>query len=163
MVVVEPAADIELPLGQMDKTLPPIEGDGRLVAGIHAQQEALDAGSSGEFDGVPHQTFAGAAAVIAAEQADAFEFEIASRVRARPLGTGEHQVAYRGVAGSDLGQPDGGLGIGQPVAVLRGRMRAGAVLDDGGAVENAGEGFQERRLADQRQRILVTWPGAADR
>jgi hypothetical protein len=56
-------ADIELPLPQMDITLPSVTADSRFVAGIHTQQEALSVGGDGTLNGVLHQTFAGAAVV----------------------------------------------------------------------------------------------------
>lgn len=163
MIVIQCPAHVELPVGQMHEALSLVKAERRLVARIDAQQQAIGAGGACVLDRFRHQPLAGAAAVKAAEQVDALEFEVARRVRARQLGTGDHGVTDRSVADRGFGQPDGGIGIKQPLAVLRRGVRPGAMRDDGGAVENAGEGFQEGALADQRQGVGVGRLGAANR
>lgn len=163
MIVIQCPAHVELAVRQMHEALSLVKAERRLVARIHAQQQAIGAGRARVRDRFRHQALAGAAAVKAAEQVDALEFQVARRVRARQLGTGDHGVTDRSVSDSSFGQPDGGDRIKQPRAVLRRGVRPGAMRDDGGAVENAGEGFQESGLADQCQGVGVGWLGAANR
>lgn len=110
-----------------------------------------------------HELAAEPAAAPAVQQVDALDLEIVGRGIGQRQVRGRHpHVAHRRAARFGFDQPQRTGRIGQPRPVARRAVRVRAVGHDCVAGKHAGEGLQERRLPDQRQRRFVARLAAPD-
>ena len=111
------------------------------------------------IDGRGHQRAAQARAVEARQGVDALEFDVAG-LGGVEIGLAHQRETDRRAAGLRLGEP-GARAVGEIGGIAFGAVLRGAVADDRLTVENAREGLEEGRRADQRQRLHFGRTGLA--
>lgn len=163
VVVVSSATHIELPLGEIDKALPPIEAERRRISSIDAQQQPSCARQFSVLYSLSEHLFAGSTTLIAAEQVNALELKISGYVCHWQLRTSNDQIAYGRISGGDLSEPDRRVRIAEPMTVMGSRVGLAAVLNDRSSVQDSRERLKEGRLADKSQGVLVTCPSTSNR
>jgi hypothetical protein len=129
--------------------------------GIHRPRLTPAAAQKAREDQALHQRLAEAGAVKAGQDVDAFELDVAAvACAAGQVGGAEQGEADRRPAGR-FAEPRRGA-VAQVVAIGIGAVGAGAMIDNRLAVENAREGFEEGRGADQREAAGVVGGGGAN-
>jgi len=159
VVVADEGADLEGANAHLAEAVALVEAEGATVADVYAEEEAGSAHIAGTGDGGVQQLLSYTGALEFRKQVDALELEVRrAEVLEREVGRGEHGVAHGGIARADDGQPGADAVRGEVFGVRRRDVVPGAVLNDGGAGQEAGEGLQEGGCGDEGEGFGVLKP-----
>src|SRR6185437_16136851 len=148
------------------KALRLIEADRSVIAGVDAEHQPSRSALHGTRTCTLQQRRAQPQALETMQQVDALDLGIAlSEIGQRQLGgagRAHDQIPDGRTALLRLGEPGVDVRGGEPAAVELARVLVRAVLEDVGTAQRAGEGLQETRLPEQRERRLIARAASPD-